>query len=260
VLSETDEDQKEGEDAEDERPEKGKKSVLFNVNVRREFLQKMQKAVEASKGKYATKSELARDAIEEKVTWIEAGMPEPESDDDWMTNKEPPAKRDKELERQEKILLKIVGEELGNVDLFGDADDFTERVKGAKLTGKSTLFSLNSVQKSMRLRLRDLVCPAGFWDSKRKWNPKEGAKLIETFRKQLQIPRSVAAGLVKDSECDTSQCKSCPHSEERKKAKVKEPEDAEDRELFGEEEGKKQPERKGDEAEESKEEGEEEEE
>jgi len=216
-LSEPDEEREdiEGEEPREDKSQEKDTSVLFNVKMRKPFLQRMKEAAKKSEGRYPTTSALARSAIEEKVKWIEQGMPEPESDEDWTD--EEPTKRGKAHEHDVKRLHEIAEEELGEsfstFDFFRDTDDFFEVAKKAKLKGKTAVFSDSRSQKFIRLKLRDFVCPKGFWDSKRKWNPKEGTKLIETFRKQLQIPRSVAAGLVKDPECEAD-CKSCPHSEE----------------------------------------------
>jgi len=206
-----------GEDGEDKEKEQPP-SILYNLKVRKPFLQRMKDAVKKSEGKYETTSALARSAIEEKVRWIEQGMPEPGSDEDWADEK--PTKRDVAHEAQVKALLKLIDEELPEpIFVWGskDTDDFIEATK--KFKGKPALWSDNRIQSSMRLHLRDFACLGDAWDGERKWDPKEGTRLITIFTKQLQIPRSTASGLVKDPECDTSQCKSCPHPIEAEEEK-----------------------------------------
>jgi len=199
--AESEEWEEEEESVEPQEEKAAKETVLFNVKVNRKLLQEMEEAVEASDGKYDTKSDLARDAIERRVRFIkEGGLRTARRPDD---DEEPPTKHDKEYETSVKTTLGLIEElaepEVAVFDLIqGPFENFIEGAKENKLIKKTAIWSDSRVQKAMRDALKDDVYPTGMWDETRKFRESEARAWIKAFKTQLKIPGSVARNLVED--------------------------------------------------------------
>lgn len=192
--------------------EENEKTTILNVKVRRKFLDEMQKAVETSDGKYPTKSELTRVALQEKITRMKKGESvEPESDD-WIAD-EKSMKRGKTHEADVKKTLESIDDTFSFLAGFpnpfsNESDILIDHAKEDKTIGKTAVWSDPRVQKVLQEKLRDTICPEdSFWSDERNHDSAEAKEWTRALVKGLRIPNSAAANLVKAPGCKA--CKSC---------------------------------------------------
>lgn len=188
----------------------GKKrdTPILGTRVTPEFLRLVDDAVRASEGKYATRTELVRDAVELYARYIKEGGLK-------RTRQEKPETSSKEDQEHEASVEAVVdhindlrkemeGEELVTfLSLKGIEDfveDFATKIRKEGLRTSIAVWSDDRVRKAMRKALQEEVYPKGFWDGKRKFRKKIAGEWIEVLRKQLRIPNAVARELVQEPE------------------------------------------------------------
>jgi Arc/MetJ-type ribon-helix-helix transcriptional regulator len=172
-----------------EKGERRETSTL-TVRVTSGLLDLIDKAVEASEGKYVTRTDLVRDAIEffsRHVT--EGGLKQSK-----VEETEESSKKDLEHEANVEEALQLI-KELEETSI--EAVEELASVSEEKALPKS-VWSDDRVQKSMRKALRDEIYPAGFWDGTRRFRRRKAREYVEALRKPLAIPRSAAKQLVEN--------------------------------------------------------------
>jgi len=188
----------------DELRDKRRKDTILGVAATKELLHKIDEEVELSKGKYETRSDLVRDAVDRHMRHLkEARLRPPREHDSKSVSEEVelPSERDKAYEKEVKTALSIIEQsedsDIPILDILEvGVEDITDEAKEKRLIGKTAVWSDERVQKAMRKRLQDLVYPKSFWDETRKFRKAEAKKWITGLRKYLKIPPSVAENLV----------------------------------------------------------------
>jgi Arc/MetJ-type ribon-helix-helix transcriptional regulator len=168
-----------------------RETLTLTVRVTPKLLKFIDQAVEAS-GKYATRADLVRDAIEFFSRHItEGGLKRTGPDEP-----EEPTGKDLEHEANVEEALELINE-LEDPDVEA-VKEFASVAKEKALA--KSVWSDDRVQKAMRETLRDEVYPAGFWDDVRRFRKRKAREYTEILRKQLAVSRSTAKQLVEDSD------------------------------------------------------------
>ena len=172
-----------------EKDERRETSTL-TVRVTPGLLKLIDKAVEVSEGKYATRTDLVRDAIEFFSRHIT------EDGSKWAKLEEPEESTKEDLEHEASVeeALELV-KELEETDIEA-IEELASEAKEKALS--KSVWSDDRVQRAVRKLLRDEVYPAGFWDGIRKFRKRKSREYVEVLRRGLAIPRSTAKQLVED--------------------------------------------------------------
>lgn len=172
----------------DNQTEKRNTSIL-TIRVTPPLLESIDQSIEASEGKYATRAELVRNAIEYYTRHIIEGDSNSTTPDEQESTTE-----DLEHEANVEEALELI-KEVENAD-FQTIEEFASKSKEKGLP--KSVWSDDRIQKSMRKLLRDEVYPAGFWDDVRRFRKIRCREYVELLRKSLSIPRSTAKQLVEN--------------------------------------------------------------
>jgi Arc/MetJ-type ribon-helix-helix transcriptional regulator len=179
---------------------KKRETTILGTRVTQEFLQLIDEAIAASEGKYATRPDLVRDAIELYARHIkEGGLKRIKQEED-----ETPSAEDQEYEASVEALVGMVHdfqdslEDIGFEDIGELAEEFSKEVKQKNLLRPITLWSDDRVRKAMRIALREEVYPKSLWDEARKFRKRRAKDWVEALRKSLRISTAQAQELVLD--------------------------------------------------------------
>lgn len=171
-----------------EKREKRGTSVL-GTRTTPEFLKFIDEAIEASEGKYTTRAEFTRDAIEGFARYIkEGGLKR------GYEEREDPSELDKEHESDVEEALELI-KETEDTDLES-LREFAEKAKMRAL--QKSVWSDQRVQKATRRLLKDEVYPRDFWSDEPRFRRRKAREYTEALRHILEIPRSIAKELIED--------------------------------------------------------------
>jgi len=172
-----------------ERGERRETSVL-TIRVTPKLLDLIDRAIDISEGKYVTRADPVRDAIEFFSRHItEGGLKRAKAEEPEESSKE-----DLEHEANVEEALELI-KEINDTDIE-TIEEFAFEAKEKALP--KSVWSDDRAQKAMRKLLRDEVYPAGFWDGVRRFRKQKSREYVEALRKHLAIPRSVAKQLVEN--------------------------------------------------------------
>ena len=171
-----------------EKKEKRETSVL-GTRTTPEFLKFIDEAIEASEGKYTTRAEFTRDAIEGFARYIKDGGLKRGYEES-----EVPSELDKEHESDVQEALALVKEiEDTDIESLGE---FAEKTKERSL--QKSVWSDLRIQKAIRRLLKEEVYPRDFWSEEARFRKRKAREYTEVLRKTLEIPRSIAKELIED--------------------------------------------------------------
>ena len=174
-------------DVEVEKSEK-RDTAILTIRVTPRHLEFMDRAIETSEGKYSTRTDLIRSAIEYFSRHIIEGDQTALDESDKSTNEDSEHETD-------------VGEVLELIKEISDTDTESIEEFASEANEKAlpkSVWSDDRVQTAMRKILRDQIYPTGFWDGIRRFRKRKSREYVEVLRKQLTIPRSAAKQLVED--------------------------------------------------------------
>ncbi len=171
-----------------EKREKRETSVL-GTRTTPELLTFIDEAIEASEGKYTTRAEFTRDAIEGFARYVKEGGLKRSHEEN-----EEPSEQDKEHEAGVEEALELIKEtEETDIESFRE---FAEKAKEKAL--QKSVWSDHRVQKATRRLLKDEVYPRDFWSDETRFRKKRARAYTEVLRNVLEIPRSIAKELIED--------------------------------------------------------------
>lgn len=166
---------------------KKRDTPILGTRVTPDFLRLVDDAITASEGKYTTRTELVRDAVELYARYIkEGGLKRTRQE-----KPEAPSKEDQDHETSVEIAIDLIndlrkemeGEEFGTFlslkDIGDFGEDFATKIRKEGLRTSMTVWSDDRVRKAMRKALQEEVYPKGFWDGKRKFRKKMAREWVE---------------------------------------------------------------------------------
>ena len=173
-----------------------RETLIFGTRVTPEFLQLVDEAITASKGKYTNRTQLIRDAVELYARYVkEGGLKRPKQEEpEKLSGKE--EEFELSVEKAKDLIDEWTIDELFVEDAEEYSEDLADKAKGKHL--RRDVWRDSRVQKAMRKKLEDEIYPKGVWDGKRRFRKKKAKEWIEALRKHLGILGSAAKELVED--------------------------------------------------------------